>query len=86
MYKITADKLLDIVDKLNRGHEAINNLERLSSNKYVYLDLKKQMQNLADELVSRYGLKEFTDINERNNKLEAAKREADENWSRKTGH
>lgn len=81
MYKITEKSLQETVRLLREGAEAINTLERLSGNKFVYLERKKRMQKKADELEDQYGLREFSDPNARNNMLEKRKKEADDNWA-----
>lgn len=73
MYKITTDKLLKVVNVINRADRAINNLERLGRNQIIYPELKKEMQLICDELKSQYSLNEYTDPNARNSELEKLK-------------
>ncbi len=73
MFKVKVDILQRITDVLDRSNDAINNLERLHSNKSLYPDLKKQIQKLSDELKSRYPIDEFTNPNARNEALDKEK-------------
>lgn len=59
MYKITVDQLLLIAKTLEKADFAINTLERLGQNKAVFLETKKDIQKLRDDLTSRYDLKSF---------------------------
>jgi len=61
MYKITVDQLLLIAKTLEKADFAINTLERVGQNKVVFLETKKDIQKLKDDLISRYDLKSFND-------------------------
>lgn len=74
---MSTETVQKIVDLLERGHTAINTLERLSSNKYVYLDLKKEMQDMADSIKTQAGLAEFSDPEARNKMLDKNKKDAE---------
>lgn len=85
MIKMTIAQVQEIVKNLEEGVEAINTLEKLSNNKFLYDQRKKRIQTLADKLTSQYGLKEYIDQNARDKQLEKDKKEADDNWDRKNG-
>jgi hypothetical protein len=56
MYKVTTGELVRTVKLIDRADNALNNLERLNSNKILYPELKKELQELSLELRSRYDL------------------------------
>lgn len=58
-FKVSSSKLIKAAKLADRAATAINTLERLGSNKYVFIDLRKELQDFRDELISQYDLKSF---------------------------
>ncbi len=59
MFKITSSEILKIVKTLEKADFAINVLEKNSPNGIVFLETKKEVQDLTESLISRYDLKSF---------------------------
>lgn len=86
MYKIKADLLLEIDKTLKRSTKAINILQRAHSNKIIFPELQKDIQDLISKIESRYAVIEWIDIDARNKELNRIKREAEKDWEgRKIG-
>lgn len=76
MRKISEELLLEISKTLTRTADAINNLERLNSNKIIYPELKRDVHNLAEKLEDQYGLREYSNIEARDEMLEKEKKDS----------
>ena len=57
MHKVSEEKMNQIIQTLIKADNAINILERAGGNRIVFLDTKKDIQKLTDELKSRYSNK-----------------------------
>jgi hypothetical protein len=62
MFKVSSDKLIRIVKALEASNNAINILERANKNHILFSNVKNEITNLAEEITSQYGLKEFNDF------------------------
>jgi hypothetical protein len=82
--KITVDKMLEINKLLKRADKAINVLQRGNNNKIIYPELQRDIQRMIEELDSRYGLIEYNDVNAREKLLNKAKKQAEDDWKRRT--
>lgn len=58
-FKVPAERMIRIAKTLDKASFAINTLERLGQNKAVFLETKKEIHDLSDELKSLYKLEEF---------------------------
>ena len=58
-FKVSSTRLIKAAKLTKRAADAINTLERLGSNKIVFMELKKELQDFADELTSQYDLESF---------------------------
>lgn len=76
MRKITEQLLLEISKTLNDASDAMNNLERMNKNKILYPSLKSHIQGLATKIEDQYGLREYSNINSRDDMLEQEKEDA----------
>lgn len=65
MFKVTSSRLIKITKTLEKADFAINTLERLGQNKMVFMDTKRDIQELIDELKSQYELEQFTEWKDR---------------------
>jgi hypothetical protein len=62
MFKVSSAKLIRIVKALEASNNAINILERANKNNILFGNIKTEIVNLAEEITSQYGLKEFNDF------------------------
>jgi len=62
MFKVSSAKLIRIVKVLEASNNAINILERANKNNILFGNIKTEIVNLAEEITSQYGLKEFNDF------------------------
>ncbi len=69
MFKTSSNELIRIAKALDKASNAINTLERLGSNKHVFLETKKELQDLSDELKSRYDLESFNEWIDKKDKV-----------------
>ena len=58
-FKVSSSRLIKVAKVLQRQRDAINTLERLGSNKIVFMELKKESDDLIDELKTVYDLENF---------------------------
>jgi hypothetical protein len=61
MFKVSSNELITITQTLEDAANAINTLERLGSNKHVFLETKQKIHNEIDRLKSRYDLENFAE-------------------------
>jgi hypothetical protein len=61
MFKVSSSEIVKITKALERAAFAINALERLGQNKIVFLEIKKELNDLTDELKSRYEIEKFSE-------------------------
>ena len=68
MFKVTSSRIIDIVLTLEKADFAINTLERLGQNKAVFLETKKEVQDLVETLKSAYQLEDYDEWKDRKRK------------------
>lgn len=61
MFKVSSSEIVKITKALERAAFAINTLEKLGQNKIVFLEIKKELNDLVDELKSRYEIEKFSE-------------------------
>lgn len=54
MPKLTEEKIKQIIVVLDKADFAINTLERANSNRMIFPETKRDVQQLSEELKSRY--------------------------------
>ena len=64
-WKVSSSRMIKITKTLEKADFAINTLERLGQNNHVFLDTKKEIQELVDELKAVYDLENFEEWKEK---------------------